>query len=117
MSYLLRPARLMTIALALLVATGLAGFGGSPRLAFGDNTVSIASVAFSTPSLTIAAGDTVTWVNNDAAVHNVTADDGSWSSGLLTAGASFSHTFTDPGVYTYSCTLHPGMTGTIVVNA
>ena len=61
-------------------------------------------------------GDTVTWTNqDDAMMHSVTADDGSFDSGLLAQGETFSHTFTDPGEFEYFCTPHPWMRAKVVV--
>lgn len=74
--------------------------------------------------LTIPAGTTVTWVNQDAVVHTVTSGtsndsigepDGLFDSGLFGAGESFEYTFTERGTYTYFCTPHPWMQGTITV--
>lgn len=65
--------------------------------------------------LEIAAGTTVTWTNDDPLDHSVTATDGSFDSGLIHPGASWSHTFTAPGTYAYACTPHPFMHGTVVV--
>lgn len=83
-------------------------------------TVSIANFAFGPDSLTISAGTTVTWHNNEDAPHTVTADDGSFSSSTLSQGDSFSFTFDTPGTYDYHCQFHggaghSGMSGTIVV--
>ena len=68
-------------------------------------------------SITIQAGDTVTWENRGPGFHNATADDGTWRSANLRSGQSYSHTFTAPGTYTYTCTLHVAeqMFGTVVV--
>lgn len=79
------------------------------------NAVSIASFAFSPSSLTVKVGDTVTWTNNDSAAHTVVADDGSFKSADLGQGASYQFTFKTAGTYTYKCTIHPNMTGTVVV--
>jgi plastocyanin len=64
---------------------------------------------------TIAVGDTVTWTNNDSTAHTTTADGREWDSGTLAPGASFSRTFTAAGTFTYHCTIHPGMIGTVTV--
>ncbi|MCU0494392.1 MAG: plastocyanin/azurin family copper-binding protein [Chloroflexaceae bacterium] len=72
---------------------------------------------FSPASLTIQAGQTVTWTNNEALPHNITAADRSFSSANLTQGQTFSRRFDSPGSYSYLCTLHAGMTGTITVQA
>ncbi|MDG7000536.1 MAG: cupredoxin domain-containing protein, partial [Nitrososphaerota archaeon] len=61
--------------------------------------------------------NTVTWINNDIAPHTVTADDGSFNSGNLNAGETWTHVFTTPGTYTYHCNYHPWMHGTIIVKS
>jgi amicyanin len=77
----------------------------------------IAKFSFGPPSLTITAGDTVTWTNLDAALHSVTSVNGAFDSGEFGEGETFSFTFTTPGTYDYLCTPHPQMTGQIVVVA
>jgi plastocyanin len=72
--------------------------------------------AFSPSSINIVAGTTVTWVNDGAALHTVTASDGSWDSGLVSAGGRFSRRFGTPGTYLYLCGLHPAMTGVVRVS-
>ena len=80
-------------------------------------TVSISQMRFSAPTVTIKAGGSVTWTNSESVPHTVTADDGSFGSSTLSAGDTFSHTFSEPGTYTYYCRLHPMMRATIVVEA
>ncbi len=63
----------------------------------------------------IAPGTTVRWTNNDQLVHTITADDGSWDSGPIEPGKSWSHTFTKPGEVAFHCTPHPFMKAVIVV--
>jgi plastocyanin len=61
---------------------------------------------------------TVTWTNNDTATHTATSDPGmamTWSSGSIAPGASFSQTFSTTGTFSYHCTIHPGMVGTVTV--
>jgi hypothetical protein len=72
---------------------------------------------FSPASVSIAVGDTVTWTNNGQAPHNATADDGSFKTPTLNHGQSASHTFTQAGTFSYICTIHPQMKGTIRVLA
>jgi YVTN family beta-propeller protein len=79
------------------------------------NAVSIAAMAFSSDHLTIKAGQTVTWTNNDSITHTVTSDTGLWDSGDLAPGKSFSFTLTQPGDFPYHCAIHPFMKGTITV--
>jgi plastocyanin len=71
--------------------------------------------AYSPASLTVAAGSTVVFKNLDSTAHTVTATDKSFDSGEMTEGASWSHVFAKPGTYTYLCTYHTYMEGTIVV--
>jgi plastocyanin len=79
------------------------------------NSVSIINMSFSPSSLTVTAGTTVTWTNNDNMTHTVTADDVSFDSGNITMGSKFSKAFSTAGTYTYHCTIHPTMKGTIIV--
>ena len=79
--------------------------------------MSIVDFAFQPGSLEVPAGSTVTWTNTGAATHTVTADDGSFDSGNLAPGASFSQTFNTAGTFAYHCNIHPQMTATIVVTA
>jgi plastocyanin len=87
-------------------AAGEASQGGS---------VTIKDYAFTPPTLTVPAGTTVTWTNDDAVPHTATASDGSFDSGNLNPGQSYSFTFATPGSYPYVCQYHAGMQGTIVV--
>ena len=68
-------------------------------------------------TVTVRAGDTVTWENRGSVTHNAQAEDGSWRSGNLRPGQSFSRRFDTAGEYRYVCTLHVAeeMTGKIVV--
>ncbi len=78
--------------------------------------VRIKDFKFEPATLEIAAGETVTWTNGDDEIHALVANDGSFHSGGLDGDATFAHTFTAPGTYPYRCTLHPQMSGTIVVH-
>lgn len=100
-----------TAAALLLVGLPAASTRGA------GHAVTIADFAFSPATLTITAGDTVTWTNEDAMVHTATSVDGAFDSGDLEQGDSYSLTFTTPGTYDYLCTPHPSMTGRIVVVA
>ena len=78
------------------------------------NTV-INRMSFTQPQLAIAAGTTVTWKNEDQLPHTVTATDKGFDSGMIEPGSSWSHTFDQPGTFTYYCLPHPFMKGTVVV--
>jgi LPXTG-motif cell wall-anchored protein len=80
-------------------------------------SVTIRDFAFSPKSVTIDAGDTVTWTNEDDVEHSATAEDGSFDTGTFGNGQSRSHTFDTAGTFQYVCTPHPFMKGTITVNA
>src|SRR5580658_6479950 len=67
------------------------------------------------PDLTIAAGTTVTWTNNDDVPHVVASDTKIFKSQALDTDDHFSYTFTKPGTYLYYCMIHPRMTAKIVV--
>ena len=81
-----------------------------------ESSVTIADFAFGPQELTVAAGTTVTWTNEDWAPHTATAEDGSFDSGHLDQGDSFEQTFDEPGTFGYYCSFHPGMVGSIVVS-
>jgi len=66
-------------------------------------------------SITVPAGTTVVWTNDDTTGHTVTADDGSFDSKTIDAGGTFSQTFAAAGSFTYKCTIHSSMTATVVV--
>jgi plastocyanin len=96
--------------------TGTGGTGGTPGTTPGANEVFIQGMAFSPATVTISAGTAVTWTNKDAVTHNVTSSPALFSSGAMVTGATYSFTFTTPGTYSYKCTIHPSMSGTVVVN-
>lgn len=81
----------------------------------GDASVEIANFEFEPGTLTVAAGSTVTWTNNDTAPHTVTASDGSFDSGNIDPGETFSFTFETEGTFDYVCSYHPGMAGSVTV--
>jgi plastocyanin len=78
-------------------------------------TVTIVDFSFDPQEITITAGSTVTWRNDDAVPHTATADDQSFDTGMLNAGDEASHTFDEPGEYPYFCAFHPSMTGVVIV--
>jgi plastocyanin len=77
--------------------------------------VSIQNFAFAPQNITISAGTTVRWTNNDAYPHTATANGGAFNSGTLNQNDTYHFTFTTPGTYTYYCGIHTAMTGTITV--
>jgi plastocyanin len=79
-------------------------------------TVKIDNFSFGPANITIPAGSTVTWTNNDDVPHVVTSDDNKmFKSKALDTDDRFSFTFTKPGTYNYYCAIHPKMVAKIVV--
>ena len=86
----------------------------SATLVDGFSAVPNGAYAFNPETITVATGSTVTWTNQDSDTpHTVKFPDG--MSGTLSKGASYSRTFSSPGVYTYQCGVHPYMTGKVIV--
>ena len=77
-------------------------------------TVQAIDNRFEPETVTIQAGEAVEWVMAGSAEHDVVADDGSFVSELMVEG-SFTHVFDEPGEYPYDCSIHPEMTGTVIV--
>ncbi|HLW98719.1 MAG TPA: cupredoxin family copper-binding protein [Candidatus Acidoferrales bacterium] len=77
--------------------------------------VKIDNFSFAPPTLTIAVGTTVTWTNQDDIPHNVVSTDKSFKSKVMDTDEKFSFTFTKAGTYDYFCSIHPKMTGKVVV--
>jgi plastocyanin len=87
-----------------------------PRAATaGATAVRIANLTFDARTVHLRAGATVRWTNGDQLQHSVTADDGSFDSGLIEPGKSYERVFDRPGDYAYHCTPHPFMTGHVIV--
>ncbi len=104
-----------TLIAAALVAAAIPSLGGAAPPP--GATVHIRDMAFVPATLTVRAGDKVTFVNDDDDAHTATADDGSWDSEGLANRERWTHAFTTPGKLAYHCTVHPGMRGTIVVRS
>jgi len=77
-------------------------------------TVSIKNFAFNPAVISITKGTKVTWVNEDSAPHTTTSE-GSFDSGTLSKGQSFSYIFAEAGTFNYKCSIHPSMKGKVVV--
>ena len=78
-------------------------------------TVTVENSAFAPSTVKVAPGDTVTWSFVDALLHTTTSHHGFWNSGNRGAGASYSRVFTSAGSFSYFCTNHPFMQGTVQV--
>jgi amicyanin len=102
--------RLLTVCVVALVAAA------NPARA-ATIEVKIDNFTFNPKQVTVHAGDTVTWVNHDDIPHTVTSKTMAFRSKALDSDDKFSFTFAAPGSFDYFCSLHPMMTGTIVVEA
>jgi len=102
------------IAIVLLVA-------GSPTVTANDQPsaanaeVKIDNFVFGPQTITVPVGATVTWTNKDDIPHTSVSTDGVFKSKVLDTDEKFSYTFTKAGTYSYYCTIHPKMTGKVVV--
>jgi len=77
--------------------------------------VKIDNFSFTPASITVPVGTEVTWTNRDDIPHNVVSEDHSIKSKTLDTDEKFTFTFTKPGTYSYFCSIHPKMKGTVVV--
>jgi plastocyanin len=106
---------LTIVALALCI--------GAPATAFAQDmpSVSVQDEIFIPGQAEILAGDTLTWTQDGAEQHTITADDGSFDSGIINPGDTFAFTFDASGTYPYYCQIHGapggiGMAGTVIVD-
>lgn len=80
------------------------------------DAVTIRNFAFGPQIVAVKLGTTVHWANQDSEAHTVTSDTGAFNSPVLQPGAGYSFTFAKPGTYSYHCSIHPFMTGKVVVS-
>jgi plastocyanin len=116
---------LFLLAAVAMIATACSSTGstayGAPASTAATTTAATASAAtiqgfsFQPGVLKAKPGAKVTWTNRDAVTHTVTADNGSFASGNLQPGRSFSFTFTRAGTFAYHCSIHPSMHGSVIV--
>jgi|GraSoiStandDraft_12_1057312.scaffolds.fasta_scaffold130242_1 plastocyanin len=107
----------MCVVTALAVAALAAGALASQGAPAADAKVQIDQYAFLPQRITVKPGTTVTWTNDDDDSHTVASSSKLFKSKALDTGDKFSFTFTTPGRYDYFCSLHPHMTGAVVVEA
>jgi plastocyanin len=96
-------------------------FAGSSRAAVSDHSsaanvaVKIDNFVFGPEAITVPVGTTVTWTNSDDIPHTAVSTDGLFKSKVMDTDERFSYTFTKAGTYSYFCSVHPKMTGQVVV--
>jgi plastocyanin len=116
-----RSVSVISLSIAVFAAATLL-LGASPRFIANAQQpqpttaeVKIDNFSFGPVTLTIPVGTTVTWTNRDDIPHTVVSDDKVFKSKVLDTDEKFSFTFTKAGTYPYFCSVHPKMTGKVVV--
>jgi plastocyanin len=89
--------------------------GPATAVSIPQGASTLTTTAYSPNPVTVAVGTTVRWSNNDSVTHTSTADGGAWNSGNVNGGSSFDFKFNSAGTFTYHCTIHPNMVGTVIV--
>jgi plastocyanin len=89
--------------------------GTSSSEAGGETAVTVKDFKFTPATITVSAGDSVTWSFDDDAPHTATADDNSFDSDTKNKGETYSETFDEAGTIAYHCKIHPNMKATIEV--
>jgi plastocyanin len=110
--------KLSITAVAICLALTASGFEQSMAAQDAKATtvdVKIDNFSFSPTTITVPAGTTVRWTNRDDIPHTVVSDEQKFQSKTLDTDDQYSYTFTKPGTYGYFCSVHPRMTGKVVV--
>lgn len=89
--------------------------GASASVAIPVGAQTLGNRAFNPDELDVAVGTTVTWTNTDSISHTSTSNAAGWDSGTVAPGGRFSFAFQTAGTFSYHCSIHPGMVGTVVV--
>ena len=103
------------VMLAMLLLVGTPSVRANDQPAATNAEVKIDNFSFGPQTVTVPIGATVTWTNHDDIPHTVVSADGVFKSKVRDTDEKFSYTFTKAGTYPYFCSVHPKMTGTVVV--
>jgi plastocyanin len=106
---------LIVVAVALFAVGEMDFRANAQQTPAASAEVKIDNFSFGPAAITVAAGTTVTWTNHDDIPHTVVSDDKLFKSKVLDTDDKFSYTFSKPGTYPYFCSVHPKMTGEVVV--
>ena len=112
--------RIANVVMPMIIATLLL-VAGSSRVTASDQpsaanvAVKIDNFVFGPQAITVPVGTTVTWTNSDDIPHTAVSTDGVFKTKVMDTDENFSYTFTKPGTYPYYCSVHPKMTGQVVV--
>lgn len=109
-NWIISMAASTVLALAALPAVEMSIVAAPPAA-----EVKIDNFSFTPTTLTVKAGTQITWTNGDDIPHNVVSDDQSFRSKVLDTDERFTLTASKPGTYSYFCSIHPKMTGKVVV--
>ena len=105
----------MTVVIAMLLLEGTPSVAANVEPAGASADVKIDNFSFGPQTLTVSVGTTVVWTNRDDIPHTVVSTDGAFKSKVRDTDEKFSYTFTKAGTYPYFCSVHPKMTGKVVV--
>jgi plastocyanin len=105
----------MPVMIALLLLVGSPNATAADQPAAASAEVKIDNFSFGPQTVTVPVGATVTWTNHDDIPHTVVSTDGVFKSKVRDTDEKFAYTFTKAGTYPYYCTIHPKMTGKVVV--
>jgi plastocyanin len=111
------------ISLIVALAIGLVAIGNNPKIfavtpdekSPSEMAVKIDNFSFSPATITVPVGTTIRWTNRDDIPHTVVSDEKTFKSKVLDTDQEFTFTFSKPGTYSYFCSIHPHMTGKVVV--
>jgi plastocyanin len=101
--------------IAMLLLAGPSRVAATDQSSTSNAEVKIDNFSFGPQTVTVPVGATVTWVNHDDIPHTVVSTDGVFKSKVRDTDEKFSYTFTKAGIYSYFCSVHPKMTGQVVV--
>jgi plastocyanin len=104
-----------TVMIAMLLLAGTPSVAANDQPAGASADVKIDNFSFGPQTLTVSVGTTVVWTNRDDIPHTVVSTDGVFKSKVRDTDEKFSYTFTKAGTYPYFCSVHPKMTGKVVV--
>jgi plastocyanin len=105
----------MPVLIAMLMLAGSLSVRANDQPSAANAEVKIDNFSFGPQTITVPVGATVTWTNRDDIPHTVVSTDGVFKSKVRDTDEKFSYTFTKAGTYPYFCSVHPKMTGKIVV--
>jgi plastocyanin len=111
----IRRTQMVLTAMGILILGAMEVFLPSRAETSDTTKIVVKDFMFNPTPVTVKAGSTVTWTNMDDEPHTVVSDTGVFKSGGMDTNESFSYKFDKPGTYRFTCSIHPRMVGTVVV--